>query len=101
MLDLMIQLEDFPIDTSFSQVSIVKNPTKVGTNDVYQENTFSGLNSVKFSNISGTPKVGEKIEQVVQNNTGRAYGYVASYDLKLKFLSISLIDHFILQSNNS
>ena len=77
---------DFPVDTSFAQVSIVKNPTKVGTNDVYQENTFSGLNSIKFSNISGTPKVGEKIEQVVQGGAGRAYGYVASYDLETKVL---------------
>ena len=77
---------DFPVDTSFAQVSIVKNPTKVGTNDVYQENTFSGLNSIKFANISGTPKVGEKIEQIVQGGAGRAYGYVASYDLETKVL---------------
>ena len=78
--------KDFPIDTSFSQVSIVKNPTKVGTNDLYVENTFSGLNALKFSSVVGTPKVGEKIQQVVQNNTARAYGYVASFDVETKVL---------------
>jgi len=78
--------KDFPVDTSFAQVGIIKNPTKVGTNDVYQENTFSGLSSFKFSSITGTPKIGEKIEQVVANGTGKAFGYVASYDLETKVL---------------
>lgn len=78
--------KDFPVDTSFAQVGIVKNPTKVGTNDVYQENTFSGLSSFKFSTINGTPKVGEKIEQVVASGTGKAFGYVASYDIETKVL---------------
>ena len=78
--------KDFPVDTSFAQVGIVKNPTKVGTNDVYQENTFSGLSSFKFSSITGTPKVGEKIEQIVANGTGKAFGYVASYDIETKVL---------------
>jgi len=78
--------KDFPVDTSFAQVGIVKNPTKVGTNDVYQENTFSGLSSFKFSTITGTPKVGEKIEQIVANGTGKAFGYVASYDIETKVL---------------
>tara|TARA_A100001234_G_scaffold161434_1_gene142664 strand:+ start:12730 stop:14289 length:1560 start_codon:yes stop_codon:yes gene_type:complete len=78
--------KDFPVDTSFAQVSIVKNPTKVGTSDVYQDNTFSGLSSFKLSTITGTPKVGEKIEQVVANGAGRAYGYVASYDQETKVL---------------
>ena len=78
--------KDFPVDTSFAQVGIVKNPTKVGTSDVYQENTFSGLSSFKFSTITGTPKVGEKIEQIVANGTGKAFGYVASYDIETKVL---------------
>ena len=78
--------KDFPVDTSFAQVSIVKNPTKVGTSQVYQDNTFSGLSSLKFSTVNGTPKVGEKIEQVVDSGNGRAYGYVASYDQETKVL---------------
>ena len=31
--------KDFPIDTKFSQVGIVKNPTKVGTSVTYTDNT--------------------------------------------------------------
>jgi len=76
--------KDFPIDTSFAQVAIVKNPTSIGSTQVYTENTFSGLHSLKFSLISGTPTIGEKIEQVVTG--GRAYGYVASWDSETKVL---------------
>ena len=32
--------KDFPIDTSFAQVGIVKNPTSIGSTQVYQENTL-------------------------------------------------------------
>ena len=78
--------KDFPIDTSFAQVSIVKNPTKVGTTDVYTANNFSSLDAFKFSAISGTPKVGEKIFQRVQSNTAKAFGFVASYDQDTKVL---------------
>ena len=77
--------KDFPTDTSFAQVSVIKNPTAVGTSGTFYGNTFSNLNSVKFSsNITGTPKVGEKIEQVVTG--GKAIGYVASYDQETKVL---------------
>ena len=78
--------KDFPVDTSFAQVSIVKNPTKVGTSDIYTENTFSGLFSLKLddSSLSGKPKVGEEI---VQNlSVGKARGYVASWDDETKVL---------------
>ena len=78
--------KDFPIDTSFAQVGIVKNPTAVGTDQTYTDNTFSGLYSLKFSSITGTPVVGEKIQQVVSNGVGRAYGYVASWDSETKVL---------------
>ena len=78
--------KDFPIDTSFAQISIVKNPTSIGTTSVYQDDTFSGLYAFKFSSITGTPTVGEKIQQIVQNGTGRAYGYVASWDNETKVL---------------
>jgi hypothetical protein len=36
--------------------------------------------------VTGTPKVGEKIFQRVQQNTARAFGYVASYDQDTKVL---------------
>ena len=78
--------KDFPVDTSFAQVSIVKNPTSVGTNNVFTGSSFSGLNSIKFSTITGTPTIGEKIEQSLTNNVGKAYGYVSSYDAETKVL---------------
>lgn len=78
--------KDFPIDTSFAQVAIVKNPTSIGSTQVYTENTFTGLFSLKFSLVNGTPTVGEKIEQIVSNGVGRAYGYVASWDSETKVL---------------
>ena len=77
--------KDFPTDTSFAQVSIVKNPTAVGTSGTFYGDNFNSLNAIKFlSNISGTPKVGEKIEQVVTG--GKAVAYVASYDPETKVL---------------
>ena len=81
--------KDFPVDTSFAQVSIVKNPTAVGTDNIYSDNTFSGLSSFKFNTsangITGVPQVGEVIEQTLSNNA-KAYGYVASYDEETKVL---------------
>lgn len=78
--------KDFPIDTSFAQVSIIKNPTSIGSTQIYTENTFTGLFSLKFSLVNGTPLIGEKIEQIVANGVGRAYGYVASWDNETKVL---------------
>ena len=81
--------KDFPIDTKFSQVGIVKNPTKVGTSITYTDTTYSSLKAVKFSSVSGTPQVGEEIIQIltVAPNIGRfANAYVASYDSETKVL---------------
>ena len=81
--------KDFPIDTKFSQVGIVKNPTKVGTSITYTDSTYSSLKAVKFSSVSGTPQVGEEIIQIltVAPNIGRfANAYVASYDSETKVL---------------
>ena len=78
--------KDFPVDTSFAQVSIVKNPTAVGTSNTFTDNNFNGLSAFKLNTITGTPKVGEKIEQTVQNGTAKAFGYVASFDTETKVL---------------
>ena len=43
--------KDFPSDTTFAQVGIVKNPTKSGTDTVYSDNTFSSLQAVKFRKV--------------------------------------------------
>ena len=81
--------KDFPIDTKFAQVGIVKNPTKVGTDIIYTDTTYSSLQAFKFDTVSGTPQVGEEIKQVltVSPNVGKvATGFVASYDKETKVL---------------
>jgi len=82
--------KDFPIDTKFSQVGIVKNPTKVGTSVTYTDSTFSALQAIKFTDeVTGTPEVGEKIVQVLafSPNKGReATAFIASYDEETKVL---------------
>ena len=77
--------KDFPIDTKFSQVGIVKNPTKVGTSVTYTEDTYSSLGALKFDSITGTPQIGEEINQLLAS-TQLATGYVASYDKETKVL---------------
>ena len=81
--------KDFPIDTKFSQVGIIKNPTKVGTSITYTDSTFSSLQAVKFETTTESPIVGEEITQVLvaPPNTGRtATAYVASFDSETKVL---------------
>jgi hypothetical protein len=81
--------KDFPSDTTFAQVGIVKNPTKSGTDTVYSDNTFSSLQAIKFESVTGTPQVGEKITQLltVSPNAGKiAKGFVSSYDKDTKVL---------------
>ncbi len=78
--------KDFPSDTKFAQVGIVKNPTQVGTSITYTDPTFSSLNAFIFDTVSGDkPIVGERITQVL--SSGRiAQGYVASYDEDTKVM---------------
>ena len=82
--------KDFPSDTTFAQVGIVKNPSKVGTAITYTDNTFSSLQAVIFDTVTGSsPVIGEEIRQTlaISPNVGRvATGYVASYDLDTKVM---------------
>ena len=74
---------DFPVDTKFCQIGILKNPTKFLSTESYQENQFSNLYSIKFdtsTTISPIPNIGEKIQQIQQNNVDKAVGYVASFN---------------------
>lgn len=75
--------KDFPIDTKFAQVGVLKNPTSIGSTAIYQGSQFSSSYAIKFIPGSGqlttkTPIVGEIISQQVTG--GIAYGYVVSYD---------------------
>ena len=76
--------KDFPTDTKFAQVGIVKNPTGIGGTSVYNHNTFSSTSSIKLTSVSGTPVIGEKITQTVSG--GQATGYVASFDKETNVL---------------
>lgn len=83
--------KDFPVDTKFAQVGIVKNPTKSGSDEIYTDSTFSSLQAIKLDTVTGSnaPIIGEKINQklTVSPNTGKiAKGYVTSYDKETKVL---------------
>ena len=81
--------KDFPIDTKFAQVGVVKKPTKVGTDVVYTDTTYSSLEAFKCSTVSGTPQVGEEISQLLTpspNNGKVATAFVGSYDKETKVL---------------
>jgi len=74
--------KDFPIDTKFAQVGIIKNPeTFVGTGVTFTENAFSSLYAVGLT-TSRTVTIGEQITQ----STSGAKGYVASFDTDTKVL---------------
>ena len=77
--------KDFPVDTQFSRVGVVKNPVSFGSTSIFTENEFSSLYGVRFSSVQGTvPSIGAVISQEVSGGT--AYGYAASYDSETKVL---------------
>jgi hypothetical protein len=74
---------DFPTNTKFCQIGILKNPTKFISTETFTDAQFSGLYAINFSTVNDTPPtIGEKI---TQSSTG-AVGYVASYDSDTKVL---------------
>ena len=70
--------KDFPTDTKFAQISVIKNPTSIGSTSVFTANDFSSVNAIKIVSPTGTPTIGEKIKQTVTGGT--AEGYIVSYD---------------------
>jgi hypothetical protein len=77
--------KDFPIDTKFAQVGIIKNPeTFSGAGVTFTGNTFSSLSSIGLSE-SRNVNIGEIITQD-QGADGIAKGYVASFDSDTKVL---------------
>ena len=77
--------KDFPTDTKFSQVGIIKNPQKYESTSLYTANDYSSLGAIKLtSNFNSNPTIGDKIEQTTSNGTAR--GYVASYDAETRVL---------------
>ena len=76
--------KDFPTDTKFAQVGIIKNPHKYNSSQVYTNNTYSSLGAIKLSSVTSTPVVGAAMTQTVTDGVAR--GYVASYDNETKVL---------------
>jgi len=77
--------KDFPTDTKFSQVGIIKNPEKYNSQTTFTGNQYSSLGAIKLtSSFSGTPVVGAAITQSTDNGTAR--GYIASYDTDTRVL---------------
>jgi len=78
--------KDFPVDTKFAQVGIVKNPSTSNSLDtVYTGSEYSSLYAIKFDSsvVSAwgvnVPTVGTKISQEQEDGTF-SNGYIASYD---------------------
>jgi hypothetical protein len=81
--------KDFPIDSKFAQVGILKNPTVYDSTGIsttlFTSNEFSGLYSIRLNPTpTGTVSIGDKIKQTVTG--GVAVGYVASYDSETQVL---------------
>jgi hypothetical protein len=78
--------KDFPTDTYFSQVGIIKNPTTFSSDTIFTENQYSSLYAIKLtSSFSGTPVIGGEMTQT-RTDGKIAKGYVASYDSETKVL---------------
>ena len=79
--------KDFPVDTEFSQIGILKNPlSSVGSDTIYTANDFSALHSVKLlssTNLNLDSIIGDEIYQT-KSNGDVARGYLASYDTDTK-----------------
>ena len=80
--------KDFPIDTHFGQVGILRNPSLFDSVGICTFNQFTSLNSVILTQSAVIPNnpavVGAAITQTVAG--GIAKGYVASYDSETKVL---------------
>ena len=94
---------DFPTDTKFSQIGIVKNPTTIGTaSSIFEQNQFSSLGAFKFSSVSGetvsVPAIGQRITQVTSEGTAQAY--ISSYDRETKVLKYTQDRGLFLNPNS-
>ena len=68
--------KDFPVDTRFAQIGIIKNPTQVGSaSSVFTENQFSNLGGVKLTSVANPTDagVGNQIFQTI-SGVGTATG---------------------------
>ena len=77
---------DFPTNTKFAQVGIIKNPESFGSTSIFTDNQYSSLSAMKVTTTSDDgPDIGATISQTLTGGT-TAKGYVASYDKDTKVL---------------
>lgn len=80
--------KDFPIDTKFSQIGILKNPESYD-GSLFTGTEFSGLYALKLKEDDLNVSIGQQISQTYTDDNGNevvAKGYVASYDTETKVL---------------
>jgi len=81
---------DFPVDTQFAQVGILKNPKEFSSGiTTFTGSEYSSLYAVKLTSaFTATPSKGEKITQTYTSGgvSVTAKGYVASYDSETNVL---------------
>ena len=74
---------DFPTNSKFAQVGILKNPQEFGGSSIFTENQFSSLYALKVTpDNTIAPVIGEKIE----GSSTDVVGYIASYDSDTQIL---------------
>jgi len=78
--------KDYPTDTKFCQIGIVRNPSKFISTESFVDPQYSSLYAMKvIPGGTSVPVIGEKISQTVSTNK-TASGYVASYDPEVRVL---------------
>ena len=80
--------KDFPIDTKFAQIGIVKNPTSIGSTQIYQQNQYSSVSALYLDTFPvGTINIGDLITQDVEGDTGTVIGQVRGYIVSFDIIS--------------
>lgn len=85
--------KNFPTDSKFAQIGILKNPTVYDSagvsTSIYTDNNFSAVGALKFSSVTpsnASIAVGSIIRQINPTTGKRALAYVVSYDTETKVL---------------
>ena len=77
---------DFPVDTQFSQIGVMKNPVGFQTTIVLQSNTFSSLYAAVLTSSPSGLNPGDEMTQNQPSTSSVAKGYVVSFDSDTKVL---------------
>ena len=85
--------KNFPTDTNFSQVGIIKNPIKYGASGICTDSQFSSVGSIMLNSstsgalASDNDLVGKIVTQTLKpDGIGTAKAYISSYDSETNVL---------------